>query len=158
MDLGLHFVIGTEAARTFGVGLSSYIRSMMMVTEMVPETLFSLGHLTRLMVRQLSWSPSKLINVIVSACFQLEKRCNSCTSAFAAGAQCITSPFGDKPRWMLSNVSANIAVAIFRVSDFDEIRNWHYVIGGQPKLVLFNFIQSVISTWQTHELLRWKLH
>jgi hypothetical protein len=38
--------------------------------------------------------------------------------------------------------------------DFDDICHGCYAIGGHPKLVFFNFVQSVIPTWQMHELLR----
>jgi hypothetical protein len=39
--------------------------------------------------------------------------------------------------------------------DLDEV--WHgcYAFAVYPKIVLFNFLQSVILTWQTNEFVRW---
>jgi hypothetical protein len=39
---------------------------------------------------------------------------------------------------------------------FDLIWYAHYATGGYPKLVLFNFLQWVVPTWQKHELVRWE--
>jgi hypothetical protein len=33
-----------------------------------------------------------------------------------------------------------------------------YITGGYPKLVIFNFLQSAITTWQVHEHVRWERH
>jgi hypothetical protein len=40
--------------------------------------------------------------------------------------------------------------------DFDEIWYGHYATGGYPKIVLFNFLDSVIPTWWMHEFVRWE--
>jgi hypothetical protein len=42
------------------------------------------------------------------------------------------------------------------ILDFDEIWCGYYTIGGYPKLILFNFLQSVIPIWWTEELSRWE--
>jgi hypothetical protein len=36
-----------------------------------------------------------------------------------------------------------------RLTDLDEIWYERYAIGEYPKIVLFNFLQSVIPTWRT---------
>jgi hypothetical protein len=40
--------------------------------------------------------------------------------------------------------------------DFGEIWHGHYGTGEQLKNLLFNFLQSVILTWQMHKLMRWE--
>jgi hypothetical protein len=45
---------------------------------------------------------------------------------------------------------------ISRNVDFDEIWYGFYAIGGHPNLILFNFLQLVITTWWVHKLLRWE--
>jgi hypothetical protein len=43
-------------------------------------------------------------------------------------------------------------------TDFAEIWCRLYAIGGYHKIFLFNFLQSLLSTWRTHELVRWERH
>jgi hypothetical protein len=43
-------------------------------------------------------------------------------------------------------------------TDLDEIWNGYYAIGIFPKIVLFNFLQSIIPTWRTNKLVRWDRH
>jgi len=42
--------------------------------------------------------------------------------------------------------------------DFHKIWYEGYAIGEHSNLVHSNFLQSVITTWQTGELLRWERH
>jgi hypothetical protein len=35
--------------------------------------------------------------------------------------------------------------------DSDDILYGYYTIGGYNKLILFNFLQSLITTWQMYE-------
>jgi hypothetical protein len=42
------------------------------------------------------------------------------------------------------------------VTNFYEIWYEHYSVGVHPRLVLFNFLQPVITTRQTRESLRWE--
>jgi len=43
-------------------------------------------------------------------------------------------------------------------TEFYEMLYENYSIGAQSNGVLLNFLQSVITTWRTHELVRWKQH
>jgi hypothetical protein len=43
-------------------------------------------------------------------------------------------------------------------TDFDEIWYGRYAVGGYRFLILFNFLQSIIPTWQTNELVRLERH
>jgi hypothetical protein len=43
-------------------------------------------------------------------------------------------------------------------TDVDEIWCERYAIEVQPKIVLLNFLQPVISTWRTNYLVRWDRH
>jgi hypothetical protein len=45
-----------------------------------------------------------------------------------------------------------------RWTGFDEILYGRFAIGVYPKLVRFDFLQSIIPTWRTHELVRWERH
>jgi hypothetical protein len=38
--------------------------------------------------------------------------------------------------------------------DLDEIWYGHYAIGEYPKIILFNFLQLAIPTWQINKLVR----
>jgi hypothetical protein len=42
-----------------------------------------------------------------------------------------------------------------RQADLDETWYGHYAIGDYPKIVLFNFLQSVIPTWQMNKFVWW---
>jgi hypothetical protein len=42
--------------------------------------------------------------------------------------------------------------------DLVEIWHGHYAIGVCLKVILFNFLQLVISTWQMNEFVRWDQH
>jgi hypothetical protein len=45
-----------------------------------------------------------------------------------------------------------------RWTDLDEIWYGRHAIGDYPKIVLLNFLQSVIPTWRTNELqFTWRL-
>jgi hypothetical protein len=39
--------------------------------------------------------------------------------------------------------------------DLDEIWNGRYAIRDNPKIVFYNFLQSVIPAWQANKLVRW---
>jgi hypothetical protein len=43
-------------------------------------------------------------------------------------------------------------------TDFDETCYGHYTIGGWPELILLNFLQLVIPTWQIHESVKLEWH
>jgi hypothetical protein len=43
-------------------------------------------------------------------------------------------------------------------TDLDEIWYGHYAIGDYPKIVILNFLQSVIPTSRTKKLVRWDRH
>jgi hypothetical protein len=43
-------------------------------------------------------------------------------------------------------------------TDFDESWYRRYNIGVCPKIGLFDFLKSVISTWRTNEFMRWHRH
>jgi hypothetical protein len=43
-------------------------------------------------------------------------------------------------------------------TDLDEIWYGDYAIGDYPKIVLLNFLKSVISTWRKNKLVRWDRH
>jgi hypothetical protein len=45
-----------------------------------------------------------------------------------------------------------------RWTDLDEIWYGCYAIGKYPKIVLYDFLQSVIPTWRANKLVRWYLH
>jgi hypothetical protein len=45
-----------------------------------------------------------------------------------------------------------------RWPDLDEIWHVRYAISVNPKIVLFNFLQSVIPTWRTNKLVRSDRH
>jgi hypothetical protein len=45
-----------------------------------------------------------------------------------------------------------------RWTDLDEIWYGCYALGAYPKIVLFNFLQSVVPTWRTNELVRLDRH
>jgi len=45
-----------------------------------------------------------------------------------------------------------------RVTDFHEIRYTHYTIWGHANRAHSNFLQSEITTWWTHELVKWDWH
>jgi hypothetical protein len=45
-----------------------------------------------------------------------------------------------------------------RCTDLDEIWYGHYVTRDYPKIILFNFLQSVIPTWRTNKPTRWDRH
>jgi len=50
-------------------------------------------------------------------------------------------------------------LSIFELIDqFHKILYECYAIGGHPNLVFSNFLQSVITAWQMHKLLRWECH
>jgi hypothetical protein len=42
--------------------------------------------------------------------------------------------------------------------DLDEIWYGCYAIEGYPIVVVFNFLQSIIPTWQMIELVKWGRH
>jgi hypothetical protein len=42
--------------------------------------------------------------------------------------------------------------------DLDEIWYGRYAIGDYLEIVIFDFLQSVIPTWQTNKLVRWDRH
>jgi hypothetical protein len=42
-----------------------------------------------------------------------------------------------------------------RLTNLDEIWYGRYATGANPKIVIFNFLQSVLPPWQMHKLLRW---
>jgi hypothetical protein len=46
----------------------------------------------------------------------------------------------------------------FSTLDFHEIWHERYAIGGHPNTKPFNFLLSVITTWQIRELVRWGQH
>jgi hypothetical protein len=43
-------------------------------------------------------------------------------------------------------------------TDLDEIGYGGYAVGDTPKIVLLNFLPSVIPTWQMNKLVRWDQH
>jgi hypothetical protein len=43
-------------------------------------------------------------------------------------------------------------------TDLNEIWYGRYATGDYPKIVLFNFLQSVIPTWRANKLVRWDRH
>jgi hypothetical protein len=45
-----------------------------------------------------------------------------------------------------------------RSTDLNEIWYGCCAFGIYPKIVLFNFLQSVIPTWRTNKLVRWNRH
>jgi hypothetical protein len=45
-----------------------------------------------------------------------------------------------------------------RWTDLDEIWYGRFAIRDYPKIVLFNFLQSVIQTWRKNKLVRWDRH
>jgi hypothetical protein len=45
-----------------------------------------------------------------------------------------------------------------RWTDLDEIWYGRYAIGDYPKIVLYNFLQSVMPAWPANELVRWDRH
>jgi hypothetical protein len=45
-----------------------------------------------------------------------------------------------------------------RLTDLDDIWYGRYATGVYPKIILLNFLQSVIPTWRMNELVRWDLH
>jgi hypothetical protein len=45
-----------------------------------------------------------------------------------------------------------------RWTDLDEIWYGRYAIGAYSKIALFNFLQQVIETWRTKELVTWDRH
>jgi hypothetical protein len=56
-------------------------------------------------------------------------------------------------------LSVRLSVHIIQLenlwTDVDEICYGRYAIGVYPKIVLSNFLQSVIPTWQANKLVRW---
>jgi hypothetical protein len=51
-----------------------------------------------------------------------------------------------------------VSVHMIQQTDLDEIWYGRYAIGEYPKILLLNFLQSVIPTWWTNKLLRWDRH
>jgi hypothetical protein len=43
-------------------------------------------------------------------------------------------------------------------TDLDELWYGRYVIGDYPKIVHYNFLQSVIPIWRAKKLERWNRH
>jgi hypothetical protein len=43
-------------------------------------------------------------------------------------------------------------------TDLDEISYERHAIGVYPKIIIFNFLHSVIPTWQANRVVRWDQH
>jgi len=43
-------------------------------------------------------------------------------------------------------------------TDLHDIWQERHTIGGRPKRITFNFLQLIITTWRTLELVSWKRH
>jgi hypothetical protein len=67
-------------------------------------------------------------------------------------------------KWTQTRVTVCVRLSVGRIqlengwTDLDEIWNGRYACRVCHKIVLFYFLQSVISTWRTNKFLRWDRH
>jgi hypothetical protein len=69
------------------------------------------------------------------------------------------------PKYVRHSEAGNFAVLYLpplqllnQLTDFHEIWYGRCAITGHIKVVLFSFLQSVITVWLTHKLARWVQH